>query len=142
MEDPSGVTREPSGEGVSLVRVAILDVNGNVRIVEGVDTAIINPMLMNKGLKDELDIPYGSLVSKFGEPNRYDIPHDKTDAEWFVVTPQGTAAIYDYKSGKNYLGDDGKPAEENTNWHVGATEETAVLIRKTLDLPASESSSI
>lgn len=130
------IGKEPSGEGISLVRVAILDVNGAIRIVEGVDTAIISPMLMSKA--DELDVPYTDLVSKFGEPNLYSIPHEKTDAQWVVITPKGTAAIYDYKSGKNYLGEDGTPAEENKYWSVGATKETAALIRKTLDLPPEE----
>jgi hypothetical protein len=61
---------------------------------------------------------YSQLVEMFGEP--YTNPgNHKTDAEWIISTPFGTATIYNYKNGYSYLGLSGLELEEMDEWHVG-----------------------
>lgn len=62
---------------------------------------------------------YQTLVKIFGEPSGH---HDniKSDAEWIIEFEDGTiATIYNYKDGKNYLGDRGTPIELIKHWNVG-----------------------
>jgi hypothetical protein len=61
---------------------------------------------------------YSQLVEMFGEP--YTNPgNHKTDVEWIISTPFGTATIYNYKNGYSYLGLSGIKLEEMHEWHVG-----------------------
>lgn len=63
---------------------------------------------------------YKDIISTFGEPLEGD--NDKTDAEWELLFEDGTdATIYNYKDGKNYLGDEGQEVEEITDWHIGGS---------------------
>ena len=91
-------------------------------------------------LQEAVSISFQALVDLFGEPN---VEPDgyKTDAEWLVLTPAGSVTIYNWKDGINYLGRDGVPVEEITNWHVGArspqaSEFVRALIGKS-ELPVS-----
>jgi len=90
------------------------------------DTKIKNDSNLNldgTGLIGYLEITYQNLVSLFGEPTKgggY-----KTDAEWHLKTPNGVISIYNYKDGRNYLGDKGKNAENITDWHVGGSNKEA-----------------
>lgn len=65
---------------------------------------------------------YGTLVELFGEPMEgYDY---KTDAEWALEFHTDTgdtvvATIYNWKNGKNYMGDQGTPVEDITRWNIG-----------------------
>ena len=70
-----------------------------------------------------IEATYDYLVEMLGEPKRYKRDGRKVDAEWNMNVP-GTnggivATIYNYKTGKNYLGKDGKDVEDITYWHVG-----------------------
>ena len=66
-------------------------------------------------------ITYEKLVSLFGDPLcGNDIDEYKTDAEWILDIDGDVVAIYNYKDGKNYLGDNGKMKEHITDWHVGS----------------------
>lgn len=72
---------------------------------------------------------YAELVACFGEPHS-DGDGYKVDAQWILQFSDGTVAtIYNYKSGKNYLGDDEGACVENligSDWHIGGTSEKAV----------------
>jgi len=63
-------------------------------------------------------VSYKELVKAFGEPTTAD--EYKSDAEWELEFADGeVATIYNYKDGKNYLGQDGMKTEKITDWHIG-----------------------
>jgi len=72
------------------------------------------------------DVPYEALVKIFGEPNG-ETDGYKIDALWILRTPVGVATIYNYKTGKNYLGKEGIPVKEIKNWNVGGARRAVVL---------------
>ena len=75
------------------------------------------------GLVDYLNAGFEELVKIFGEP--CDGDGYKTDAEWTLQTPFGVATIYNYKDGKNYIGEDGLRVDQIDTWHVGGTSKEA-----------------
>jgi hypothetical protein len=83
------------------------------RLFEQNDNAFISSALVG-----HIDEKYSTLVATFGEPNA---PGDdyKVDAEWNLLTPDGLATIYNYKDGKNYMGEEGLAVEDITDWHIG-----------------------
>ena len=86
-----------------------------------------NPNLNTNGtgLVGYIDITYKELVNVFGEPGKGD--GYKVDAEWNIKTPNGLiATIYNYKTGKNYLGDKGLNVEDITKWHIGGKNDEVV----------------
>lgn len=89
-----------------------------------VETINDRTKIRGTNLSGYLNASYGTLVELLGEPNA---PVDgyKTDAEWHVkVKAEGEApeyaTIYNYKDGKNYLGDNGLNVEHIKDWHVGS----------------------
>ena len=79
-------------------------------------------------LQGYVDVSYEELVRIFGKPNAKGDCY-KIDAEWEIQTPFGVATIYNYKDGKNYMGDEGVEVEEITEWHIGGhNKETAGYI--------------
>jgi len=66
----------------------------------------------------EIDIAYSELVIIFGQPNR-DNDGYKVDAEWGGEIDGEFFTIYNYKTGKNYLGEEGKEVENIREWHIG-----------------------
>lgn len=60
---------------------------------------------------------YTTLVQLFGEP--YSDCDYKSDAEWIITTAHGVATIYNYKDGKNYLGEEGLNKEDIKEWQIG-----------------------
>ena len=76
-----------------------------------------------------VDIAYAKLVDLLGEPNCENDGY-KVDAEWAVSFKDETFSIYNYKSGKNYNGEEGLPLEEIRDWHIGGKnkEKAAELI--------------
>ena len=79
-----------------------------------------------------IETTYQHLVSLLGEPTKLDTRDDfKSDVIWKMYVP-GTgrsivATIYNYKSGKNYLGDEGKEPEAITYWNVGGNHKELSL---------------
>ncbi len=68
---------------------------------------------------------YAELVTLFGPSQCWD--DHKSDAEWEIEVPGvGTAYIYNYKDGKNYLGAEGKAKEDITEWHIGGDTDAVV----------------
>lgn len=61
---------------------------------------------------------YDHLVGLFGEPYINPDNH-KTDVEWVVSTPHGSATIYNYKNGRSYMGENGLTLEVMDEWHIG-----------------------
>lgn len=89
-------------------------------------TNLQNPNMTS--LQGELYAPYWAVVKVFGEPNA-ECDGYKTDAEWNIQTPHGVATIYNWKDGKNYLGDEGLELDEIDEWHIGGhNKETAEWI--------------
>jgi len=79
-------------------------------------------------LQGYIDVSYKELVRIFGKPNAKGDCY-KIDAEWGIQTSFGVATIYNYKNGKNYMGDEGMEVEEITEWHIGGhNKETAGYI--------------
>ena len=65
---------------------------------------------------------YQELIDSFGEPMKIDLSTSdgKTDVEWDIEFQDGTYLhIYNWKNGKNYLGDDGLEVDQITEWNVG-----------------------
>lgn len=79
-----------------------------------------------------IEASYDDLVRVFGAPCCLD--NYKTDAEWLVEFDNGyVATIYNYKDGRNYLGDDGLPTEQIRDWHIGGASNLAVgLVQQAL----------
>ena len=76
-------------------------------------------------LKGYIEIPYLELVSKLPAT----IPSDeyKTDVNWGLEFEDGTiATIYNWKNGKNYLGEKGLDIENITKWNIGCNSAKAV----------------
>ena len=79
-----------------------------------------------------MDIGYADLVATLGEPLESD--GFKVDAEWIVEFPGGTAefpepilaTIYNYKTGRNYLGPTAPATEDLRDWHIGGRDQKAV----------------
>ena len=75
---------------------------------------------------------YNDLVDVFGPPLA-DTDEYKVDAEWNITVEDVNTGekkdfftIYNYKTGRNYLGKDGQDVEDITTWHVGSKKTTTV----------------
>lgn len=80
-------------------------------------------LVIGTSLQGEVDISYNDLIKLFGQPHEGD--GYKVDAEWIIETPFGVATIYNYKTGKNYLGpDEGADVKDIRDWHIGGKEVT------------------
>ena len=80
----------------------------------------VKPTIPSGGcLNGHVTVSHAKLVDLLGEP---DIDGDKVDAEWAVSFKGKTFAIYNYKTGKNYLGAEGLKTEDITNWHIGGED--------------------
>jgi len=73
---------------------------------------------MGTSLQGVVRVAYQDLIKIFGEDTCFD--NYKTDAEWEIVFgDKQVATIYNYKDGRNYLGEDGMDKEDIIDWHVG-----------------------
>lgn len=60
---------------------------------------------------------YNDIVKIYGPPLLVD---DKSDVEWVIKWEDGlVGTIYNWKNGKNYLGNDGLKVEDINEWHIG-----------------------
>lgn len=70
-----------------------------------------------------LDANYNDLVKVFGEPLEGDLY--KIDAKWILNWVKDkrkfSAVVYNFKTGKNYLGKDGIDVKKNPNWNVSSS---------------------
>ena len=83
--------------------------------------------IMGTCLQGYISVRYDTLVKIFGEPCESD--GYKVDAEWILEFENGDiATIYNYKTGKNYLGSDGQDVEDITHWHIGGSNQRAKLL--------------
>ena len=70
-------------------------------------------------LQGYIDATYKDLKRVFGKSNP-SMDDYKSDAEWDILFEDGTeVCIYNYKDGKNYLGSEGTPKTQITDWHIG-----------------------
>jgi len=76
-------------------------------------------------LQGELTASYAEIVAVLGKPNRKNDGY-KTDAEWAFEKDGVIFTLYNWKDGKNYLGKEGLPVREITEWHIGGKTPEAV----------------
>ena len=71
------------------------------------------------------DAPFSYVRAILGEPiyKNGDGIDDKSDVIWQIIVksnPIELITVYNYKDGKNYLGDEGKEVEQITYWKIGS----------------------
>jgi len=82
------------------------------------------PKFQTSSLCFEFCATYKNIVSSFAKQNAKN-DGDKTDAEWQLMTETGIYfTIYNYKNGKNYLGEEGELIKDITDWHVGISDDS------------------
>ena len=78
-------------------------------------------------LQGYIKAPYEKLLEVFGAPNSTLCDNYKTDVEWAFKFADGTVAtLYNWKNGRNYLGDEGSELNDIYEWNVGGFNEKAV----------------
>jgi hypothetical protein len=76
-------------------------------------------------LQGYVSVDYKTIVTKYGEPTTSD--GYKIDAEWIIKWEDGqVGTLYNWKNGKNYLGDDGLPVEKIKEWNIGGRNNLVV----------------
>ena len=71
---------------------------------------------------------YDLLVETFGPPIAATDDY-KSDAEWLLIlNDEVVVTIYNYKSGKNYLKENGLNVEDIEHWHVGGKSSEGLLL--------------
>jgi len=69
---------------------------------------------------------FTALCHMLGKPE-FLINNFKSDVQWVLTFDDGSiATIYNWKDGKNYLGEEGTPIVQITNWNVGGHNERAL----------------
>ena len=85
-------------------------------------------------LVGRVETTYKNLVEKLGPPHHdYQTEPNKTSVEWSLRFPKtnDVVTIYNWKDGKNYLGDDeGDEIENITDWHIGCYNSKVVPMIK------------
>ena len=78
-------------------------------------------------LQGYIKASYEQLLQTFGAPNSTLCDNYKTDVEWAFKFADGTVAtLYNWKNGKNYLGDEGLELNDIYEWNVGGFNDKAV----------------
>jgi hypothetical protein len=98
---------------------------------------INNPTTNTNGtcLQGYINCSYDDLTSALGYPLEEGYDDYKSDAEWSIEFSDGTVAtIYNYKNGKNYLGEQGYNLCDIPQWNVGGrspevVERVAFLVK-------------
>ena len=81
-------------------------------------------------LQGDIVITYDKLVEVLGEPLKGSLDL-KTQCEWVITffpknSPRQVATIYDWKLGKQYLGEEGTDKENIKYWHIGGYDKIVV----------------
>lgn len=70
-------------------------------------------------LQETVNTSYATITNLFGMPWEGD--GYKTDCEWVIeFEGEGFVTVYNWKNGKNYLGDKGFPIGRITQWNIGS----------------------
>ncbi len=79
-------------------------------------------------LQGHINISFAELVKILGNPQEKN--GEKVDAEWYVLSldSKTTATVYNYKTGKNYLGDDGLETKDIIEWNIGGHSRDALKL--------------
>lgn len=91
--------------------------------------------IRHTGLVGYLDATYEEIVEAIGEPHLYEDHGAKVDAQWVLMAqghPDTVLTIYNYKDGRNYLGDKGLDARQIIQWHLGGRGKAAMEIARAL----------
>ena len=86
--------------------------------------------------------PFSYVRAILGEPiykTGYEGHDYKSDVVWQIIiksNPIEIIRVYNYKNGKNYLGDEGKEVEQITYWKIGSNnrEKARAYISKRLNV--------
>lgn len=74
-------------------------------------------------LQDYINVSYDKIVEKYGKATASD--GYKIDAEWVIEWEDGkVGTIYNWKNGKNYLGEDGLEVHKIKEWNIGGRDKT------------------
>jgi hypothetical protein len=74
-----------------------------------------------------LNTSYDELVARFGKPMEDGYDDFKSDAEWHIQWDDGVVGtIYNWKNGRNYLGNDGLETWAITEWSIGGSSPEVV----------------
>tara|TARA_R100001463_G_scaffold110379_2_gene165125 strand:+ start:120 stop:653 length:534 start_codon:yes stop_codon:yes gene_type:complete len=77
-------------------------------------------------LQGYMDISFDEIEEILGKPNMTGDPY-KVDAEWGIKFSDGTVAtIYNYKTGRRYLGNEGLDVRDIRDWHIGGRNKSVV----------------
>jgi hypothetical protein len=69
---------------------------------------------------------FGTLSHMLGKPE-FLVDNFKSDVQWVLTFDDGSVAtIYNWKNGKNYLGEEGIPVVQITNWNIGGHNKRAL----------------
>ena len=96
--------------------------NGAYTVNEDINRSALD----GQGYIGYLNCSYEELVDAFGEPFKIGslTLENKIDVEWDIKFQDGTYLhIYNWKNGKNYLGNDGLEVIQITKWNVGGHSE-------------------
>jgi hypothetical protein len=75
-------------------------------------------------LQDYVTVGYKTIVERYGPPTTSD--GYKIDAEWIIEWDDGqVGTLYNWKNGKNYLGENGTPVERIKEWNIGGKSKIA-----------------
>ena len=67
-----------------------------------------------------MNASYDMITNALGYPLEDGFDNMKSDAEWHIEFDDGAVAtIYNYKNGKNYLGEHGYHVCDIPQWHIG-----------------------
>ena len=81
-------------------------------------------------LQGYISAKFSTLGFTFGKPTEIENAYEgdqKVDVTWVITfSDNEVATIYNYKNGKNYLGNEGQNVTSMTEWNVGGTSPQVV----------------
>ena len=79
-------------------------------------------------LQGYIKADYKELVQAFSSQLVRGFDDYKIDAEWHILFEDGTVAtIYNWKNGRNYMGEKGMDVEDMVEWNVGGFSTIALF---------------